>query len=110
MLGGASGETEKNLSDRGVSHTRRARDQVLRRILSAWWMSTPATIAFVVAMAGMMLPAYAGASVSSVGGRDVRTLDLEPRLTLDVEHARSQVRSGGDKVERVVVVLVERER
>ena len=39
-----------------------------------------------------------------------RTLDLEPRLRLDRVGERTQVRRGGHKVKRVVVVLIERER
>lgn len=96
-------------------------------------------MALVVAMAGMMLPAYSVVVVQAMmdggeeyGGREGKdgrgdereavsdrsqrkkrkqkpTLDLEPRLTLNVERASPQVGSSDDKVERVVVVLVERE-
>lgn len=70
-------------------------------------------MALVVAMAGMMLPAYSGArhQRDARWGRERgRTLDLEPRLRLDVESGSAQVGSGNDEIERVIVVLVERDR
>lgn len=74
-------------------------------------------IAFVVAIAGMMLPAYSKEGTKSdkhsvreeVAGEEEPTLDLEPRLRLDLERSCPQVGGSDNEVKGVVVVLVETE-
>ena len=43
-------------------------------------------------------------------GCDRRTFDLEPRLWLDAVGEASKVAGGNDKIQGLVVVLVERQR
>lgn len=63
-------ETEKILSGRRASQIMLALDQAgTRSTFRAWRTKTPAIMAFVVAMAGMMLPAYSGGGAVKSQGK-----------------------------------------
>lgn len=112
------GPTSKILSDCRLSQTERADDQSERRCARAWSTIAPAMIAFVVAIAGMMLPAYSvemtiHSVISRSMGKESKTIStfhLEPRLRFNVERGRPQVCRRDDKVQGIVIVLVETER
>lgn len=69
-------------------------------------------MALVVAMAGMMLPAIPEDMLTTVdwgGGNQVcsLTFDLKFRVGFDMEYSRSEVGRSCNKVQSILVILVE---